>query len=288
MTNRSAGAHTPIEVSDSRRHNFFIVDNEIFQVYGPALGAAGLAVYCYLAFRSRSGSCRVLVDTVARDLGMGERTVREQLCRLDEEFHLVERRRSFGGASSYRLLDVKSIVTPFSLKRQDMPNCTKRQQVPDDSAPHAAESGTRCLHNKTLLKTTSETTTELDEQPVQPRLKNVIDSRFKETEKLIRYEYERVNGLACPWSAAEARNLSVFLKATPSWSTQQIAACIKNRFSSASPSDPPKKWIPSLPEYLHGPKIWNGTKPTRVDVKEIPSELFYQLDSDTSAMEASN
>jgi hypothetical protein len=219
---------------------------------------------------------------------MGERTIREQLRRLDEEFHLVERRRSFGGASSYRLLDVKSIISPFSPKRQDMPNCTKRQQVPDDSAPHAAESGTTCLHNKTLLKTRSETTTELDEKSVQPPSKNVSDSRFKETEKLIRYEYERVNGLACPWSGAEARNLSAFLKSTPSWSTQQIATCVRNRFSSASPSDPPKKWIASLSQYLHGPKVWSSTKePPLVAVRKIPRELLYQIDSDTSALEVS-
>lgn len=115
---------------DARRHDFFMIDNEVVDNYGHVIGPIGIAVYCYLARRAGNGGpCFPAHDTIAKAIGVSKKSVVEYLSRLageDKEevlasndltplIKIQRRTRQDGGATSndYYLLPVaKNTQTP--------------------------------------------------------------------------------------------------------------------------------------------------------------------------------
>jgi len=58
----------------------------------------------------------------------------------------------------------------------------------------------------------------------------------------------------CEWDGSEAKELKHLLTANPSWTEEQLAAMVHNRFDSDEiPSARPRKWLSSLGSYASGP-----------------------------------
>jgi hypothetical protein len=64
---------------DARRYEFFIVDNEVIDVYLPIIGGTAFAVYCALIRMSKDGSCYPGHDLLAKKVGVSVPTVRNAL-----------------------------------------------------------------------------------------------------------------------------------------------------------------------------------------------------------------
>lgn len=64
-------------IRDERRHSFFIIDNELIDLYGPRIGAHGIAVYCALAryANERGEGAYPSYQTLAQKLGLSRPTV---------------------------------------------------------------------------------------------------------------------------------------------------------------------------------------------------------------------
>jgi hypothetical protein len=97
-----------------RRPGWFWLDDEIIDRYGPEIGPLAIAVYAALCrfTNSDSAQCRVLVETLATRLRMGESTVRQCLQQL-AKVALVECKRNFNGASTYTLLEIRKTERPL-------------------------------------------------------------------------------------------------------------------------------------------------------------------------------
>lgn len=143
--------HGPeLVVRSQRRPGWAWFDNEIIDRFGEVLGPIALAVYFALCryAGNETGSCRVLVATLAEKIAVSDRSVRDALKAL-ERSGLVVATRHFGGASTYTLCQVSKSI------RQQMPDCVERQDVPDVAASSAGISGRTCRHNKTAFNKTS-------------------------------------------------------------------------------------------------------------------------------------
>jgi DNA-binding MarR family transcriptional regulator len=99
-------------VRDERRHNFFIVDNEVVMRHASELGPHGLAVYCALVCHAGGkGFWDGSMEYLAKELGMSRRGVLNVLEKLEEkELIQVERRRvgnNMKTTNTYRILPVE-------------------------------------------------------------------------------------------------------------------------------------------------------------------------------------
>ena len=74
-----------IEIRDRRRHGFFIVDNEIIDVYGAQIGVYGVAVYSALArFANADAECWPSLATLGARLNASRSSVIRALAKLEE------------------------------------------------------------------------------------------------------------------------------------------------------------------------------------------------------------
>lgn len=65
-----------VEVTDGRKHPFFVLDNDLIAVYGPKIGVYGVAVYNVLAFyANKKDMAWPSYQTIADHLGMSRRKV---------------------------------------------------------------------------------------------------------------------------------------------------------------------------------------------------------------------
>lgn len=70
-------------VEDNRRHNFFIIDNEVLDLYGPHIGAIGVALYATLVrYAGTKTTCFPSHDTIASKIGVSRKTVVDYAHRL--------------------------------------------------------------------------------------------------------------------------------------------------------------------------------------------------------------
>jgi hypothetical protein len=80
------------------------------------------------------------------------------------------------------------------------------------------------------------------------------DSRHGPIRALIQQLHQQKYGIQCQWDASEATVLNRLLAANPSWSLDQIAQMVRNRFDSASiSSSRPSSWLRRLDDYATGP-----------------------------------
>lgn len=119
---------------DARRHDFFVIDNEIITEHAAQIGVHAVAVYCALvAMADGKGQCWPAHATIAKQLGMSRRGVQNALAVLEDAKLLGVRRRPTGKGmahktSIYTLLPVAKVA-----KSDDAP-----------MAPSAQPYGTQC------------------------------------------------------------------------------------------------------------------------------------------------
>jgi hypothetical protein len=100
---------------DNRQPRHFWADNEVFDIYGPKLGAHGFAVYMALAKHAmnNSGECRTSMSKIATQLGMSKGGVFNALAiilqlGLAQKIDAGDNRH----CAAYVLADVKALVDP--------------------------------------------------------------------------------------------------------------------------------------------------------------------------------
>ncbi len=72
--------------------------------------------------------------------------------------------------------------------------------------------------------------------------------------KQLHSDYNKMRLDLVPWSGAEARALHLLLKQFPSLTVENALICAENRYQSGRNSaEYPRKWLPYLLEYWHGP-----------------------------------
>jgi hypothetical protein len=90
---------------------YFRIDNDIIDVYGPKIGAIGVAIYNVLARHAdrKTGLCHPCIGTIAQKLKLGRTTVKKYLrMLLNHGLIAISGRLSDKGdptSNSYRLLD---------------------------------------------------------------------------------------------------------------------------------------------------------------------------------------
>jgi len=82
----------------------------------------------------------------------------------------------------------------------------------------------------------------------------LADPRHAQIRHLIQELYVRKFQVNCPWDGSEGRALDCLLSANPSWTLEQLATMVRNRFASEGiTSDRPRKWLSNLGSYAAGP-----------------------------------
>jgi len=69
-------------------------------------------------------------------------------------------------------------------------------------------------------------------------------------------EYQRANGVPCPWGNKLAfRRLDELVRGNPKWTADDWIRCVRNRFASEdiSPAEAPEAFVRFLPRYVAGP-----------------------------------
>lgn len=117
----------------SNDFSFLIVPRPLMEIYGPQLGACGLAVYCAVRYYENycSHSAFVLTSTIAKLLGMGESTVRRELTKL-HNLGIITKNQRKSKSSVYVVEDFRSLIAGVPLS-------------------NSSSSAIRELHNKTVL-----------------------------------------------------------------------------------------------------------------------------------------
>lgn len=163
------------EIRDTRRHAFFIIDNEVIRHYTPVIGVHAFAVYCCLvAHASHSEhACVMRMKTIADRAGVSVRTVQRAIATLSGEDGVldtaglaplvaVETRRLEGGfktASRYLILHV--------IKDADEAGPTVAPDRPESPIGSAHESGQTGPTDRT-------------EQPARPSNNNTLSNQTSE------------------------------------------------------------------------------------------------------------
>lgn len=76
MTDKAKQDTDSIEVSDARKHPFYVLDNDLIGIYGPKIGVYGIAVYNVLAYyANKKDMAWPSYQTIADHLGMSRRKV---------------------------------------------------------------------------------------------------------------------------------------------------------------------------------------------------------------------
>jgi len=103
------------QVRDVRLPGHFWAENEVYDFFGPKLGAYAFAVYMALCRKAKNftGECSIAMSQLAKDLNVSKSTIHQALARI-LELNLVIRTAEGGPRSmaTYVLGDVKTLVDP--------------------------------------------------------------------------------------------------------------------------------------------------------------------------------
>jgi hypothetical protein len=130
---------------------FVLIPKALIDQLGPQLGAYGLAVYVGLkahANRQQGMTTFILTETLAKELSIGESTVRRELTRM-VDFGLITKQKRFARSSIYCILPV-------------------RYHVADSPLPYSALSATIERHNNKNLTRRTEQSRFLPSEPPNP------------------------------------------------------------------------------------------------------------------------
>lgn len=248
------------QVRDRRRKGYFVVDDLYLNGYAKVLGPIGTAIYLSLCRHvDRNESCFPSEQRIAEQHGISARSVRKYLHLLERlRLIAVERRRAESGGflnNVYHLLDKSEWLPPAELD-SGASGTTFRHQRKTSAEP--AENDSRNQRNHLPLKGTHVKGTQEKGLVARPKAPATgeVDTRHPEVRNAIQQGWrERNPGVpTAPWGPTEGRNLALFLRENPSWTTEQILVCLQHRFASeANHSEPPHFWLRNLAKYAGGP-----------------------------------
>lgn len=136
---------TPDTIEDERRHDFFIIDNEVPKLYAQHIGPQAMSIYMALVSFAGPTGCHPSHDSIGNRAGMSGRSVQKYLPLLtdkNENLHaaglpplvkITRRQREDGGDSSnrYTLLKVrKSSGTPTKASSDGGTKASSDEQYP--------------------------------------------------------------------------------------------------------------------------------------------------------------
>ena len=80
------------------------------------------------------------------------------------------------------------------------------------------------------------------------------DPRHAPIRNLIQELHLKQFGVKCAWDGSEGKALDSLLGSNPTWTENQIALMVRNRFSSEGVNSArPRRWLPNLSDYAAGP-----------------------------------
>jgi len=249
-----------IVVKNKQNIPFFWLQNEVLTVFGPKIGAYGLAVYCILSYQSQnSGEAKTSLRQIAFTLGISPQTAMRSLeCLIENKLiEVIKKSRSQAeGPSIYGILTVPigngGVVTvPVG----------KRYRSPVNTVPFLQSDTLSTYSNNNLIDSSisSKDFVLEPEEVISPKQKSktkegIADPRHGEIRNAIMDVYMAMNKVSPGWSGREAKCLANFLREHPSWTTGKILECIRDRFrSDINTAQEPRYWIERLAEFAAGP-----------------------------------
>lgn len=153
------------KVRDRRDKGWFYLDNEYLNGFGKIMGPIGIAVYVSLCRHADiNETCFPSQETIAKEIGVGRRTVIDYIARLiDHRIIATERERSRDGKWSrnvYVLLNKSEWITePCAGSAHGKPCADKTTPSADDDKNHVQLLHTKNTHiNNTQENKTKEQT----------------------------------------------------------------------------------------------------------------------------------
>ena len=84
--------------------------------------------------------------------------------------------------------------------------------------------------------------------------RGAADPRHAPIRQLIQELHVKNFQVQCVWDGSEGKALDSLLKSNPTWTEDQLAAMVRNRFASEAVNGArPRKWLPNLSDYATGP-----------------------------------
>jgi len=81
-----------------------------------------------------------------------------------------------------------------------------------------------------------------------------VDPRHAQIRQVIQYLHLQTFRVKCQWDGSEGKALDRLLSANPSWTDEELARMVRNRFASeAVTSERPRKWLSNIGSYAAGP-----------------------------------
>ena len=203
-----------------------------------------------------SGTCWPSITTLAKQTQQTERNTIRTIQRLVMDGYLekVEVGGGRGRRSTYRVIinpvSKTTVLMTGNSKKQPGQNPVKVTQKPC----HGDSAGKEVVLYEPEVEPEMEPESLSGASLASRRTADQNDSRFEKVKIKIGREYVAANhGTRCPWGEAETKKLAEFLQANPEWPLEVIFICIRRRFESdADHSQPPRRWMSSLADYLGG------------------------------------
>lgn len=295
------------QVRDIRDPGWFHIDNEIVDVYGPLIGAYGVAVYDVMARNAPKSTqkCSKPMGEIAKQLAVSHDTVFRAIQKLIEH-GLIEKEDGYlGKPCTYFLLKVpKERMIPEG--QPDLPLTasgsreSKDKQTAKDvtliaSAISTDRSPTAEGENSNLtLIASPPTLTALGVTPTASRNKEErLSSRLNKTKpsgngagapppdprhkpiellfKKVHASWNRMPEELVPWDGREGKALAKLLREKPTLTVEQAERCIVNFYHSHKDfQQRPARTIPVLLEFWGYEKNQYGT--ALVDDKDYQKE----------------
>lgn len=132
----------------------------------------------------------------------------------------------------------------------------------DACSPHTTGMQDACLDTNRAMPTTRPNPTRPDRSTKPSSASAEVEAETSEADprhgpvrQLIQESYLRKFRVVCPWDGSEGKTLDRLLSGNPSWTPEQLAEMVRNRFRSEGiASDRPRKWLPNLGSYAAGPQ----------------------------------
>lgn len=233
---------TEVAIRDTRRPGHFWADNEVLDVYGPKIGAYGVAIYMVLSRHANNETAQTFVSVkkICEKLAISKSTIKRAVAKM-EEVGLIRVSSSADGQNSnvYTLLEIArggSIGTPF-------------HENPVPIEPEGGSIGTPNYTNNNHTKPLNSVPS-LEESPAKeakdPRFPLFVDS-------LDKYWKHKNGDLAFTFGAADGKALKRFLAENPRLTVLQFQQALRNRAkSNVTHSLPVRFWISKALETYNG------------------------------------